>query len=498
MIALAYTATTLGVEGHIVAIEADSSPGTPAFTIIGLPDRALGESRDRVRAAIINSGFLFPAGRLLVNLSPADIRKTGMGFDLPLALALLAIDAQITPSTLSHSVAIGELALDGAVRPVSGVLAMVLAARQQQYHQCIVPFENAAEAALVDGIDIYAVRHLAEAVSIVLGHGVRYRYERKVMPRIAASYDDFADVRGQLVAKRAFEIAAAGGHHLSLCGPPGCGKTMLARRMPSILPLMDDDEVLTTTAIRSAAGVNVSKEGLQYARPFRAPHHTITQIALLGGGRFPQPGEVSLAHHGVLFLDEFPEFTRATLETLRQPLEEGVVTVTRSAGAVAYPARFNLVVAMNPCPCGMRGERQADCRCSDVMLQRYASRLSGPLLDRIDLRVRLARLPSQDFMQRPTPDTSAMIRARVQQARQRQYRRYGSYRFLNANAQASVFQTPEFIETRALQRFVHLCEKLKVSARGFDRILRIARTIADLAERDQIGDNDVSEALSYR
>jgi len=363
----------LGIDGYVVRVEADSSPGSPTLAIIGLPDRALNEARDRVRSAIVNSGFLYPAGRLLINLSPADIRKEGPAFDLSIALALLAMDEQVDRLAVQNFVALGELALDGSLRPVNGILPMVLGARNAGFTKLIVPRSNAEEAALVEGIELFAVDSLLQAFSAIAGHGTQWRTHTVAPPAQPIDdvlYGDLNDVKGQSAAKRALEIAAAGGHNLLLLGPPGCGKTMLARRLPSILPPMTPNEALEVTKIYSVAGFLGSRPGIVRARPFRFPHHTISQTALVGGGSVVKPGEISLAHHGVLFLDELPEFARGAIEVMRQPIEEGSVTIARASGTFTYPARFTLVASMNPCPCGYRGTRTVECRCDDAAVAR--------------------------------------------------------------------------------------------------------------------------------
>jgi magnesium chelatase family protein len=502
MLSLAFSAAMLGIEGYAVRVEADSSPGTPGCTIIGLPDRALTESRDRVRSAIFNSGFVYPAGRLLVNLSPADVRKEGPAFDLAIALALMAIDEQISRDALREFVVLGELALDGNLRPVSGILPMVLGAREAGFAKLIVPQRNADEAALIDGIELYAVDSLQSAVSTIVGNGGPWRHRSSASPPVPvplAWHGDLADVRGQLGAKRALEIAAAGGHNLLFIGPPGCGKTMLAQRLPSILPPMTRDEALEVTKIYSVAGLLSGGSGIVRERPFRFPHHTISQTALVGGGAVVRPGEISLAHHGVLFLDELPEFTRNAIETLRQPMEDGTVTIARAAGAYTYPARFQLVASMNPCPCGLRGTRGGECRCDDAAVAKYVGKLSGPLLDRIDMQVDVARVPFDDMARPAKGESSASIRQRIVAARERGERRFrGTAIACNAGIPPGAIRRYCGLDEAPMRLLAQAAARRQFSARALDRIVRVARTIADLAGADEIAAEHVAEAIVYR
>ncbi len=520
MLALAFSAAIAGIDAHVVRVETDSAAGVPNFAIVGLPDRALNESRERVRAAIVNSGFGFPPGRLLVNLAPADVQQErASAFDLPIALALLATDEQIDRAALRDHVICGELALDGSLRAVPGVLAMALAAKRAGFASIVVPAANRDEAALVDGIDVYAVPALADAIAVVLGHGAKFRRRGATVLEEPERADvgDFADVKGQTLAKRAMEIAAAGGHNLVLVGPPGCGKSMLARRLPSILPAMSSAEALEVTKVYSIAGLLAARPRVVATRPFRAPHHTASRVSLVGGGTVPRPGEISLAMNGVLYLDELGEFPRATLEVLRQPLEEGAVTIARAAGTLTFPARFTLVASMNPCPCGFRGVRGSDCRCDDAAVQRYLGKLSGPLLDRIDLHVTVSRVSFDELVDvAPAAETSAAVRARVEAARARQAERFArncppssSASEMTGGTMTGGATTNAAIPAAAVRRLCPLdpaalalvesaVTRGALSARAFDRIARVARTIADLAAAERIAREHVAEALVYR
>ena len=501
------SAAVIGVEALPVVVEVDVSFGLPVFTMVGLPDASVRESRDRVRTAIRNSGFEFPSHRITVNLAPADIRKAGASYDLPIALGVLAASGVIEPRLIDGIVLLGELSLDGTIQPIRGVLPVAVAARRESKAAILLPRANAPEASVVEGLKVLPVDSLVEAVE-ALNAGLNAGTTNK--PPVAASaagfpagdsQPDFADVIGQSMAKRALEIAAAGGHNVLLIGAPGGGKTMMARRLAGILPTLDFDEALDCTSVHSVAGTLPPGTALMHHRPFRAPHHTISEIAMVGGGSIPRPGEISLAHNGVLFLDELPEFDRRVLEALRQPLEEGRVTVARSARTSSFPARFMLVAAMNPCPCGFLGDRRRACRCSDPQVQRYASRISGPLRDRIDLVVDVPALGSSVRDNRPAGDSesSAAIRSRVVDARGRQRSRFGgASQKLNRQLEGSHLSEHCRLDAQSEHVLDAAIQKFFLSARGCDRVLRVSRTIADLAGAPSIATEHLAEALQYR
>ena len=506
MLALVDSLAVLGVDAYRVQVEVDVSAGMIAFAVVGLPDAAVRESGERVRAAIRNSNYVMPARRITVNLAPADTKKQGPLFDLPIALGVLMGDGQIAPK-LGDFAAVGELGLNGEVRPISGVLPMAIGARDAGKTALLVPAANAREAAVVEGLDVYGVESLADAVKLIMGK-VRepavsdFSHDNLEEPIMDV---DWGDVKGQEAVKRAVEVAAAGGHNILLVGSPGSGKTLLSRRLPTILPPLSIDEALEVTKLYSVAGLLPTGSSLLSARPFRSPHHTISHAGLVGGGSYPRPGEISLSHNGVLFLDELPEFHRDVLEVMRQPLEDGQVCIARAAQTLTFPARFQLVAAMNPCPCGnLLGNTSSSpdvkpCTCTAPQIRRYLSRISGPLLDRIDIHIEVPRLSSEELMGKRVGESSATVRKRVQRARAQQTARMkGSS--VNCNARMRAKELREWCEMDAATKDLlkTAIAQFGLSGRGYDRILKVSRTIADLDDAQSIEMHHVAEAINYR
>ena len=504
MLVKIHTAAVQGLQAIPVTAEVNASRGNQ-FTLVGLPDNAVKESYQRIVPAIQNSGYHYPGNSITVNLTPADLKKEGSAYDLPIAIGILATEGEIETQRLPNFIMVGEVSLDGSLLPIRGALPIAIMARQQGYEGLIVPHQNVREAAVVNQLKVYGADNLQQVMDLLNGTALAIPPTevdtRAEFYQHQNDFDiDFADVRGQESVKRAMEVAAAGGHNLIMIGPPGSGKSMMAKRLPSILPPLSLSESLETTQIHSVAGKLSRETSLIAQRPFRSPHHTISQVALVGGGSNPQPGEISLAHNGVLFLDELPEFSRSVLEVLRQPLEDRVINISRAKYSVTYPASFMFVASMNPCPCGYYGDPTHHCTCTPGRIQQYMSKISGPLLDRIDIQCEIQPLPFSDISQAAPGEPSAAIRERVVAARKIQDERFKGYKSVHCNAQMSEKMLREFAQpdAQSLEMLRMAMERLSLSARAYNRILKVARTIADLAGSEKVESMHIAEAIGYR